>query len=93
MECDQCGREIDRHEYYENDGYCDECLELEDDWFDHLSMHIVHILHERTLDEKIIPLREDVYDNIVDEGFQTKPSQPETPKPCLPLQDTNRAVV
>lgn len=51
MNCDNCGCELDDIDYYENDGFCDECLE--NDAFDHMGIHIVR--EYRTLDEEIVP--------------------------------------
>lgn len=55
MECNECGVHMDELDWYENDGYCDQCLE--DDAFDHLAIFVTGSY--RILDEEIISCPEE----------------------------------
>lgn len=57
---------MDRYDYYENDGVCQDCIES--DWFDHVHVQIVVVPLIFPLDDIRVSLGADVYDNIVDEG-------------------------
>ena len=59
--CDECDKEIDRQEYYTNDGLCDDCLELE--YVDNALISVYRI-NNFMLDAKYVSSGDDVYDNI-----------------------------
>ena len=62
--CDECDKDIDRQDYYTNDGLCDECLEAEE--FDS-ALLVVYRINNFMLDAKYLSSSQDVYDNIVDD--------------------------